>query len=80
MNSHLIIQRDYSQNSSIQLLDCAPEPIAVPFLRFASQWVLQDPNAPFLFQVGTLAENLFLEILRKLILCHSSEDSPFYLG
>ena len=77
MNRNLVLQRDNSQNSAFKLLYSAPEPIPVPLLRFDSKRFFQDPNAPILFQIRTLAQNFMLEIFRKSILWHVRKDTPF---
>ncbi len=71
MNRNLVLQCNNSQNSSLKLLNFAPEPIPVSLLSFTSEWVLQNPDAPLFLQIRTLAQNLFLEIFGKLVLRHS---------
>jgi hypothetical protein len=60
VNRNFILQRDNSQDSSLKLLDFSPKSIPVFFLRFTSQRLLQNPNAPFFpydIQLITTNEN-----------------------
>ena len=70
MNSNLILERDDSQKSSLELVDLASKSIPVSLLDLASQRLFQNSNAPFLFQIWPLAQDLLLEILGKPIFRH----------
>jgi hypothetical protein len=65
MNCDLVFQRDNSQNSSLKFLNLAPKPTSVSLLQFASQRLFQNSDAPFLLQIGTLAQNFLLKIFRE---------------
>ena len=62
MYRDLVFERDNPQNFGSKLFYSSPEPIAVSFLWFDSDWILQDLNAPFLFKVWPLTQNFILEI------------------
>jgi hypothetical protein len=70
VNSNLILERDDSQKSSLELVDLASKSIPVSLLDLASQRLFQNSNAPFLFQIWPLAQDLLLEILGKPIFRH----------
>ena len=77
MNRNFVLQRDNSQNSSLKLLDFAPNPITVSLLQFASQRFLQNSNAPFFLQIGTLAQDFLLKIFRELVFWHLQRITRF---
>ncbi|MGB6449949.1 MAG: hypothetical protein WBE92_04295 [Steroidobacteraceae bacterium] len=65
MNRHLILKRDDSQVTAAELGNCCPESKPVVLLPFGSQRILDDGNAPLLFQVRSLPEHLRLKVLGK---------------
>ena len=77
MNRHFILKRDHSQVAILKLGDLSPKTVAVPFLSFRADRRVKYSNAPFLLQIGTLAQNLLLEIFREPVLWHLPEDNPF---
>ena len=77
MNRNLVIQRDNSQNFTLKLLDFARIPKPVPLLRFTSKRILQNLDAPLLFQIGSLTQYLVLEIFREPVLWHRQRIARF---
>jgi hypothetical protein len=84
MNCKLVFERDNSQNSALKFVNLSPKPIPVFLLQLAFQRLLQNSNAPFFFQIGTLAQNFFLKILREPVFWHLqritrflSDDQPY---
>lgn len=47
MYSNLVFEGNNPQNSASKLFDTPPESIAVPFLGFCFDWILQNLNARF---------------------------------
>jgi len=80
VNRNFILQRDDPQDASLEFLDCTPKTIPVLLLRFASQGILQNLYAPFLLEIGPLAQYFLFEIFRESVLRHQLQDSPFLLG
>jgi hypothetical protein len=75
MNAHFILKRYDPQVPPFKLGNLSPEAKAVIFLRLRPDRIFEDPNAPLLFQVRALAENLFFKVLRKLIGRHERKDT-----
>jgi hypothetical protein len=75
MDGHSILQGDYPQLSTHKLRYFAPESVSIPLLRLGTERFLDDGDAPLLSQIGTLAKNLILEIVREAILDHRIQDT-----
>ncbi len=61
--------------SILKLRNLAPEPAPIFFLRFRVQGIVENPRAPFLFQIGAFAQNLLLEVFGKLVAGHLRNDT-----
>ena len=63
-------QSYHSENAVIELFDSSPEPDSAVALNPHANWMLDYPNTPFLFQIGTLTQDFILKIVRKLVIRH----------
>jgi len=70
MDGDLVLQGDDPKHTPTKFVDTSPETKSVTLLRLAVQRILNDPNAPFLLDVRSLAQDLVLEIVSKFVLCH----------
>jgi len=70
VDGSLVLEGNDPKHTATKFVDASPETKAVTLLRLAVQGILDDPNAPFLLDVRSLAQNLVLEILSKPV--------PFY--
>lgn len=54
MDGHLIRKCYNPQVTTLQLRNGYPEAVAVMFLRFATDWIFNGRNAPFILRYGRL--------------------------
>ena len=76
MNSGLVLQGHQAQYTPFQFFDCGPESVSVMFLQFSFYRMLDDANAPFLFNVRPLAQDLVLKISREPVWLHKTNSFP----
>lgn len=81
MNCDLILQRDNPQVSAAKLRADGPKAIAVGFLSFRANWILDDSNAPFFLQIWALPEYFILKVFGKPVHRHVKKDNvtDYYL-
>jgi hypothetical protein len=72
VDGSLVLQGDDPKHAATEFVDTPPETKSVMFLGLAVQGILDDPNAPFLLDVGTLPHNLVLEIVSEPVPSHST--------
>ena len=70
MDGYPVFQCDHPQNAAFQFPDFSPESITIVFLLLDSNGILQDPDAPFLFEIRPLPQHLILEVIRKPVSAH----------
>lgn len=77
MNGHFVLKRDHSQDAIVKFGNRSPEAKTILLLGFTPNRIFQDLNAPFLFQIGTFAQDLVLEVGSELIGSHTLNDTAF---
>jgi hypothetical protein len=75
VDSDFVREGHHPQHAPLQLCNLSPEPIAVFLLRFASDGILQNPDAPLLLEIGALPQDLILEVGREPIRRHACDYS-----
>ena len=80
MYSDLVFEGNNPQNFASKLFDTSPESIAVRFLGLSSDWILQNPNAPFLFKIWPFAQNFILKIWGVRVICQITLHSSSMTG
>jgi hypothetical protein len=66
----LVVQRHYSKIPIAEFRNHGPESIAVVFLAFNAERLLDDRDTPLTTKIRSLAEHFALKILREAILGH----------
>lgn len=75
MNGHFILKCDYSQDAIVKFGNCSPKTKTILLLWFAPNWIVENLNAPLLFQIRSFAQDLVLEVVSKLVRFHAMELS-----
>jgi len=70
MDRDLILQRNDAQVAAAKLWADGPESISVVLLRFPTNRLLNNLNAPFLLEIWALSKNLILEVVGEPISRH----------
>ena len=71
MNRDFIFKRNNPQITASDLRDCCPKSESVVFLWFNMNSILNNINAPLLFQIRAFLQDLLLKLLCEFVRCHS---------
>jgi hypothetical protein len=75
VDGSLVLEGYHPQHAPPKLVDPSPEPIAVLLLRFTSERVFQNSDAPLLLEIGALPQHLILEVGSEPIRRHARDYS-----
>jgi hypothetical protein len=76
MDGPFIRKSDYSEIAPPEFFDSTPESIPVMLLRFNSEGVFQDPNAPLFAHVRPFSHHFILKIVSEPVFSHSHDNTP----
>ena len=76
MNRGLILQGHHAKYTPFQFVDYRPKSVPVVFLRLSFSGMLDDSDTPLLSDVGPLAQDLILKILREPVFLHEANCFP----
>ena len=72
MNCHLVVESDHPKKPSLEFRYRTLEPVPIVLLWLRTNRALNDPDAPFLLEIGPLPEHLCLEVLGEPVIGHSA--------
>jgi hypothetical protein len=78
VDSQFIFERNDAQETAFKLLNRGPEAVPVMLLPLNSQRMFQDPDAPFLPDIGSFSQHLIFKIPRELVVQHGLPEKSAY--